>query len=86
MKKYSRLTVIIILSLIMIFALFRLGNIEFSWATLNRVNPLWYSMVVVSFYASVIARGLALAAYSTHNGLPRGALCTLTRCSPPACF
>lgn len=57
MKKYSRLFIIAILSLIMIFALFRLGHIEFSWATLSRVNPLWYGMVVVSFYASVVARG-----------------------------
>ncbi len=57
MKKYSRLIGIIILSLIMIFALLRLGHIELSWATLSRVNPLWYGLVVVAFYTSVIARG-----------------------------
>jgi uncharacterized protein (TIRG00374 family) len=57
MKRYSRLIVITILSLIIIFALMQLGDIEFSWATLKRVNPAWYALVVVSYYSSVVARG-----------------------------
>jgi len=57
MKKYSRLFIIAILSLLMIFALVRLGNIEFSLDTLARVSPGWYALVVFSFYASVLARG-----------------------------
>lgn len=55
--KFKRLWIILALSLIMIIALFRLGNIELSWATLQRVNWGWYALVVVSYYTSVIARG-----------------------------
>jgi uncharacterized protein (TIRG00374 family) len=57
MKKYGRLLVILILSLVMVIALFRLGNLPFSWETVARVNPFWYSLVVVSYYASIVARG-----------------------------
>jgi len=57
MKKYRRLWVICILSALTIFALLRLGNIDISFETLARVNLGWYALVVVSFYASIIARG-----------------------------
>lgn len=57
MKKYARLWIILILSLLTIFALIRLGNIDISLKTLNRVNWAWYGLVAVSFYASVVARG-----------------------------
>lgn len=55
--KYKRLWIIVALSLLMIFALVRLGNINMSWDTLARVNLGWYSLVVVSYYASLVARG-----------------------------
>lgn len=57
MRKYGRLWVILILSLLTIFALIRLGNIDFSLKTLNRIHWGWYSLVAISFYASVVARG-----------------------------
>ncbi len=57
MKKYNRLFLIVALSLLMIFALMKLGNIEFSLDTLARVSPGWYALVILSFYASVLARG-----------------------------
>ena len=44
MKKYSRLLIILVLSLIMILALFRFGNLDLSWQTLARVSPIWYGL------------------------------------------
>lgn len=55
--KFKRLWIILALSLIMIFALFRLGHIELSWATLHRVHWGWYALVIVCYYASIVARG-----------------------------
>lgn len=55
--KFKRLWIILALSLVMIIALFRLGNIELSWATFQRVHWSWYALVVVSYYVSVVARG-----------------------------
>ena len=57
MKKYRRLLVITILSLLTIFGLIRLGNIELSPATLARVHGGWLLLVFVSFYLSILARG-----------------------------
>jgi uncharacterized protein (TIRG00374 family) len=57
MKKYSRLWLILILSVLTIFALVRLGNIDISTKTLTRVNWGWFSLVVISYYTSIVARG-----------------------------
>jgi len=57
MKRYRRFWILIALSILTIFALIRLGNIDVSWNTLNRVHLGWYLMVVVAYYASVVARG-----------------------------
>jgi hypothetical protein len=57
MKKYSRLLIIIVLSLIMIAALIRLAHIEISLETLARVDWSGYSMVIIAFYISVLSRG-----------------------------
>ena len=57
MKKYKRLWIILFLSIVTVFGLMRLGNLEFSAATLTRVDPVWFSLVFVAFYLSVIARG-----------------------------
>lgn len=57
MKKYRRLWLIIILSALTIFALLRLGDIDINLDTLSRVQPGWYLLVGVSYYASIVARG-----------------------------
>jgi uncharacterized protein (TIRG00374 family) len=57
MKKYSRLLIIAILSLIMIAAVVRLSHLDMSWDTLARVDWGWYSLVAVAFYLSVLSRG-----------------------------
>ncbi len=70
--KYKRLWIILALSLIMIFALFRLGHIELSWATLARVRWGWYALVIVSYYASVMARGWRWQSILKAMGWPVG--------------
>jgi len=57
MKKYKRLFLILALSLLMIWAVIKLGNLDLSLTTLRRINWAWYSLVVVSYYASIVARG-----------------------------
>ena len=58
MTNYSRLWLILIFSVITIFGLIRLGEIDVSLDTLRRINLGWFSLVVVWFYLSVVARGL----------------------------
>lgn len=58
MKKYAHLFIILVLSLITIFGLLRLGNIEFNLETLRRVNGFWLFLGFATFYASIVARGL----------------------------
>jgi uncharacterized protein (TIRG00374 family) len=57
MKKYKRLFLILALSLLMIWVLIKLGNVDLSLATLRRVHWGWYSLVALSYYASIVARG-----------------------------
>ena len=57
MKKYRRLLVITILSLLTIFALIRLGNIDLSADTLRRVDWRWLLLGFVIFYSGVFVRG-----------------------------
>ncbi len=57
MKHYRRLLFIAALSLLMVLALVKLGRVEISLNTLKRVHAGWYGLVIVSFYASVAARG-----------------------------
>jgi hypothetical protein len=57
-KKYTHLLIIAVLSALLILALLRLGNIELSWETLRQVNSGWLLAAFITFYASIIARGL----------------------------
>ncbi|MCB0209018.1 MAG: flippase-like domain-containing protein [Anaerolineae bacterium] len=45
------------MSIVTIIGLIRFGNLEFSLTTLSKVKWSWFSLVFVSFYMSVIARG-----------------------------
>jgi uncharacterized protein (TIRG00374 family) len=58
MKKYRRLLVILILSIITIFALLRLGDIDLSAETPRHVNWSWLLLAFIIFYSSVLVRGL----------------------------
>jgi hypothetical protein len=58
MKKYAHLLIIAALSIVTIFGLLRLGNIDISLDTLARVNGSWLFLAFVTFYLSIIARGL----------------------------
>lgn len=58
MKKYAHLFIILALSLVMIFGLLRLGKIEINWETLSQVNGFWLFLGFVTFYISIVARGL----------------------------
>ncbi|HXW00791.1 MAG TPA: lysylphosphatidylglycerol synthase transmembrane domain-containing protein [Anaerolineae bacterium] len=58
MRKYAHLLIILLLSIVTIFALLRLGNIDISLETLARVKGLWLFLGFVAFYVSVVARGL----------------------------
>lgn len=58
MKKYTHLFIILALSLVMIFGLLRLGKIEINWETLSQVDGGWLFLGFVTFYISIVARGL----------------------------
>lgn len=58
MKKYVHLIIILALSVLTIFGLLRLGNIEINFETLARLKWPWFLLAFVTFYASIIARGL----------------------------
>ena len=58
MRKYAHLLIILALSIVTIFGLLRLGNIDISLATLLRVKWPWLLLGFVTFYASIVARGL----------------------------
>jgi uncharacterized protein (TIRG00374 family) len=57
MRKYAHLLIILLLSIVTIFGLLRLGNIDISLETLARVKSLWLFLGFMAFYASVVARG-----------------------------
>lgn len=58
MKKYAHLIIIAILSVVTVFGLLRLGKIEISLDTLRRVDGVWLGLAFVTFYLSIVARGL----------------------------
>lgn len=58
MKKYAHVLIISTLSVVTILALLRLGHIDISFDTLARVNGSWFFLAFVTFYLSIIARGL----------------------------
>lgn len=58
MKKYAHLLIIAALSAVTIFGLLRLGNIDINFETLARVNWSWLLLAFVTFYLSIVARGL----------------------------
>jgi uncharacterized protein (TIRG00374 family) len=58
MKKYVHLLIISALSVVTILALLRLGHIDVSFDTLARVSKSWLFLAFVTFYLSIIARGL----------------------------
>jgi len=57
-KKYSHILLILFFSLLTVAALLKLGNIDISLDTLARVDWFWYTLVFITFYISVIARGI----------------------------
>lgn len=58
MKKYVRVLIILLLSLLLIFALLRLGNVDVSLDTLARVSWGWLLAAFAVFYTSLAARGM----------------------------
>ncbi len=58
MKKYAHLIIIAILSVVTVFGLLRLGKIDISLDTLRRVDGVWLGLAFVTFYLSIVARGL----------------------------
>ncbi len=72
MKKYNHLLVILLLSVVTIFVLIRLGNINISLETLVRVNWRWYSLVFLFFYLSILSRGLRWQRILNTMGWPIG--------------
>lgn len=78
LKKYSRLLLLLGLSLLTVFALIRLGNIDISWQTLAQVHWGWYSLVFFLFYLSVVARGLRWQRILNTMGWPVNRLYAVT--------
>ncbi len=72
MKKYAHLLIIVVLSIVTIFGLLRLGNLDISLETLRRVHWFWLGMGLVAFYASVVARGLRWQRILKTMGWPVG--------------
>jgi uncharacterized protein (TIRG00374 family) len=58
MKKYKRSLIILILSLLTVFALMRFGDVEISTETLSQVRWFWLGLAIATFYSGQIMRGL----------------------------
>lgn len=58
MKKYAHLIIIAVLSAVTVLGLLRLGKIDISLDTLLRVNGWWLLLAFITFYLSIVARGL----------------------------
>lgn len=58
MRKYAYLLIILVLSVVTIFGLLRLGDIDISLESLLRVEWTWLLLAFITFYLSIIARGL----------------------------
>ena len=72
MKKYSRILVILLLSMLMIFALLRLGKVEISFDTLARVKWGWLLLAFATFYSGIVVRGTRWRRILTAMGWPVG--------------
>ena len=57
MKQAGRLLLILLLSLLMILALVRLGDIEISWRTLSQINPWYFALAGIIHYSGFLMRG-----------------------------
>jgi uncharacterized protein (TIRG00374 family) len=77
-KKYRRLWVMLLLSLVVIWGLLRLGNIEVSYDTLVGLNWRWLGLVFVIFYSGVFVRGLRWQQILKTMGWPIGYVYTQT--------
>lgn len=58
MKKYRRLVVILILSVLTVLGLLRLGDIDVNRQTLAQVDWPWLLLAFLTFQSSLVARGL----------------------------
>ena len=58
MKRYRRLVILLLLSIVIVWGLLRLGNIDLSPETLAQVDWGWLLLGMVIFYSGIIARGL----------------------------
>ena len=58
MKRYTRLLILLALSLLTMLGLLRLGKIDISAETLARVDWRWFLLGFIIFYLSILARGL----------------------------
>jgi uncharacterized protein (TIRG00374 family) len=77
-KKYRRLWVMLLLSLVVVWGLLRLGNIEVSYDTLASLNWRWLGLAFVVFYSGVLVRGLRWQQILKTIGWPLGYLYTQT--------
>ncbi|MBN1217513.1 MAG: flippase-like domain-containing protein [Anaerolineae bacterium] len=57
-QHYRRLLILLVLSVLIIWGLFRLGNIELNAATLTKVDWNWLLLAFVMFYSGIFVRGL----------------------------
>ncbi len=57
MKKFKRLLILLLLSILTIFALLKIGNIDVSAETLARVNGWWLAASFVTLYFTIVVRG-----------------------------
>lgn len=57
LKKYSHVIILGVLSLVTVLALFRLGDIDLSAATLSQVHWGWFAAAVLAYYSGVVVRG-----------------------------
>ncbi len=57
MKKYSRALIIFTLGLLTILGLLKVGNIEISLDTLQRINPFFLTIAVLVHYSGFVVRG-----------------------------
>jgi uncharacterized protein (TIRG00374 family) len=58
MKRYRRLLALLFLSILIIWGLLRLGNIEISSQTLAQIDWIWLPLLFAIFYSSIFVRGL----------------------------
>jgi uncharacterized protein (TIRG00374 family) len=72
MKKYRRLIILLVLSVVIIWGLLRLGNIDLTAETLSQVNWRWLLLGMVVFYSGIFVRGLRWQRILKSMGWPLG--------------